>query len=126
MPLDMLGRGINDHICAEFKAILQGGLPVAALQHYRELLATVARTQVGLAAAALQHPGHLEQCTIAGGVSVAIVDALEAIDVAHHDRHRRAVQTTGAVGLLEPRLQHAPVGQASEVVALRLAPWLTP
>jgi hypothetical protein len=50
-----------------------------------------------------------------------VVDPLETIDVAHHHRHRRALGPAAAIGLFEPRLEHSPVGQAGQRIALRLA-----
>src|SRR5690606_40462238 len=58
------------------------------LQHHQELLAAVARDQVGAAQQALQGLGELAQDLVADQVAVAVVDLLEAVQVDEGDRQR--------------------------------------
>jgi hypothetical protein len=96
-----------------------GVLHLAAQQH-GELVAAQPRHHVLTAHGGAEPPGHGGEQGVAGGVAVAVVDGLEAVEV--EVEQRRAGAGRLALGALVQRLQQAhPEGAAVEQPGQRVA-----
>ena len=101
----------NSATCAQIRSATSFAARLADVeQDDRELLAAVARDDVVGAPAVLQDLRHAAQRVVAGQVAVAVVVALEVIDVDHQHRQRQP----GAVAALH--LQRQPLAEVAVVV----------
>ena len=82
--------------------------PVGVAEDQRELLAADAREPVELASAGSQHTRQTYQDCVAHVASEAVVDLLEVVEVAHHDRDT----AIGAPCALELQVEHLTEGLA--------------
>ena len=91
----------------------------AVRQDDRELLAADARDEVHRPHGVEQGPGDRTDHLVAGAVAVAVVDALEVVDV-EREQQRRLAAAGDAVDLARERqLEAAAVGDAGQRVAAR-------
>ncbi len=93
-------------------------LIVHVAQQDGELVATEPSNHVAVADTTLQASSDLDQQRIARGVSEAVVDRLEVVEVDEQDRPVSAVVIVD--GLLQMRAEQGAVGQASERIVRRL------
>jgi hypothetical protein len=93
--------------------------------HDHELLAAQPRQRVGIAGALAQDLRHRLQHRVADVVAVAVVDALEVVDVHDDDRELLRVAAATHQLLVEHLVELAPVvqpGQALAAFATRCSP----
>ncbi|EFI64014.1 hypothetical protein BCSJ1_26258, partial [Bacillus cereus SJ1] len=88
-------------------------------QHHAEFLAAVASGDVGIAHMGLDHPGEGLDRLIAHGVTIGVVDALEMIDVEHHQRQATAIALVPGEFLGEALFPVTAVGQSGQAVGTR-------
>ena len=67
----------------------------------------------------LRHQREMLQAGVAGGVAVAVVDFLEAVEIDHQERKGLAGALRDRAFLVEPAQQLAAVGDAGEIVEQR-------
>ena len=67
-----------------------GGARIA-LHEQRDLLAAVARDEIRAARVARDHPRDRDQHVVAGRVTVAVIDALEVVEIEEHERDAAAI-----------------------------------
>ena len=92
---------------------------VQILEHYNEFVTADARDSVVRADGANESPGQLlEQC-IAGGMTKAVVDVLEVIQVDEHQREQGAAPMRMADALAEARMKQQSVGQIGQGIVVR-------
>src|SRR3990170_7418237 len=84
-----------------------GGVQHGTGQDQQKLLAAVPSDAVDLTRLVLEQPGKLLKDRIARLVTVVVVDALEFVDVAHHDRYRLLKAKRKLPPLLEPLFPRA-------------------
>ena len=78
------------------------------------------RDRVGLAQALAQPLAHEREQAVAGGMAEAVVDRLEAVEVEDHHREQALVAPRPGQRALEAVLEQRAVGEAREIVELRL------
>ena len=93
-----------------------GAVEIRAGKEQRELLAAVAGGRVDVADGLLEHLGECPQDVVPGQVAVAVVDALEVVQVGDHERERAAVALHARELLREAVLELAAVRQLGEPV----------
>jgi hypothetical protein len=89
-------------------------------QQQRELLAADPRNGVDRPRPAVEQARDAAEGLVAGGVSAAIIDLLEVVEVADHDRQRRGRTLRAGELELEHLAEGAPVEQAGQGITLRL------
>ena len=100
---------------------LRRAVEVGSGQQEHELLPAPAADGVDVAASFLERPGELAENDVAGRMAVAVVDALEVVEIGQDDRKRPA-ETLDARELgCELVLELAAVGEAGEPVDPSLA-----
>src|SRR5882762_6892282 len=88
----------------------------SARQNKKKLLSAVSPHAVNLTRLVLEESRDFLEDRVARLVAVVIVDGLELVDVAHHDRHR-LMQTNGVVPLLlQTFLERPPILDSSQSV----------
>ncbi len=99
------------------KTVLAG---IVAADDHDELVAAVARQRIGFAQAGLEPPGHHAQQAVAGIVTKAFVDELEAVQIHEGDRNDAALALGLDDGLFEPVVEQITVGQPRQDVMIGL------
>ena len=97
---------------------LDAGDVLHGFQHDEELVAAQARDEVARAHVAAQALRDFDQEGVAGGVAVAVVDLLEAVEVDEDAGELRAVAPRALDRLLERRREAHAVGEPGERVAV--------
>ena len=96
-----------------------GVVGVAAIQQQGEFLATQAYRHVQRPARGiLEQEGHALQGLVAGLVAIAVVVALEVIDIAQQHRHRLALALALPPQGVQMAVEAAPIVQAGQAVAV--------
>ena len=96
-----------------------GLLRIGALEQADELLAAIARDRHPAAQVLAQEARDEAEHAVAGMVAVPVVDRLEIVDVAQREGKGGGIRP--GQRLLHPREEAAAIGQAGEVILLRLA-----
>src|SRR5215218_5324661 len=110
--VDLLARQLASNALRD----LAGALEVGARQQQGELLAPPTAGEVDLADARVERGGEDLQHVVAGGVSPAVIDPLEVVDVREHDRERLAEALGTREFLLERGGAEPAIRQAGEPV----------
>jgi hypothetical protein len=109
---------VDGHAAADVSRPISSGAGAArAGQHRGELFAAIARGQVAGAAHVLaDHVADAGQEAVAGLVTEAVVQRLEAVEVDHQQAQRRGVAQCAVPLLVQRGVELAPVGQAGQGV----------
>jgi hypothetical protein len=112
-------RRLGRHPRPDALGDLGGGRRVGLREHEQELLAAVARGEVGAAQRGAEDRRESTQNLVAGQVPEGVVEALEVIDVDHRHRQRPPVAPAALDLGLERLHQVLAVRQAGEAVGDR-------
>ena len=116
LPHEAVVVDLADHVVGDLPRFLQR----AADQQQAELVAAETSDGVGVADRFLDERGDLAQHAVAGHVSAAVVDDLEAIEVEVAQHVARFVGVRQLERFFQPALELAPIDQAGERVVARL------
>ena len=94
------------------------GLPLEVGQQQQELVAALARDEVGLAGAVAQALGELGEQLVPGGVAQRVVHELEVVEVQEDHADAEVVPAGAGERVLEHLLEQRPVRQARELVVV--------
>ncbi|HRH28702.1 MAG TPA: hypothetical protein PKV17_07975, partial [Aquabacterium sp.] len=87
-------------------------------QHQQELVAAQAPQGVLLAHTLAQSLGHHLEQQVARGVSQAVVDGLEVVQVDEDHAHQRLMSARQVHGMVQPLMDHGAVGQLGQGVVV--------
>ena len=94
---------------------------IQLLEHQQEFVAAQATQGVFLPDALTQAFGHLPQQAVASGVTQAVVDRLEVVEVDEDDAQLSLVALGQIDGVLQALMQHDPVWQFGQLIEVRHA-----
>ena len=87
-------------------------------QDHQELVAADTTGNVDVSQGGSADPGDFDQRPVTGGMTEAIVDRLEAIDVEHDQGQRMAMALHPSQFLTQPFQYMAPIGQAGQRIGV--------
>ena len=96
----------------------QVGMGAQAPQHHHKLIAAQTRHRIDFTDAGHQPRGHLDQQQIAHAMAMRVIERFEVVQVQQHQRTVLPGALAAGQGLLQPLVQHAPVGQARQAVVI--------